>query len=74
MREVKVGKKVLVSTLLSPCKTPKAALEELYWQRWNVELNLRNIKTTLSMEALSCKTLQMCEKWPGCCGGIDRCC
>ena len=38
VREVKVGKKVLVSTLLSPRKTP------------------------LGMEALSCKTPQMCEK------------
>jgi hypothetical protein len=62
VREVKVGKKVLVSTLLSPRKTPKAALGELFWQRWNVELDLRNIKTTLGMETLSCKTPQMCEK------------
>ena len=62
VREVKVGKKVLVSTLLSPRKTPKAALGELFWQRWNVGLDLRNIKTTLGMEALSCKTPQMCEK------------
>jgi len=62
VREVKVGKKVLVSTFLSPRRTPKAALEELYWQRWNVELDLRNIKTTLGMEALSCKTPPMCEK------------
>lgn len=62
VREVKVGKKVLVSTFLSPRKTPKAALEELYWQRWNVELDLRNIKTTLGMEVLRCKTPPMCEK------------
>ena len=53
VREVKVGQKVLVSTLLSPRKTPKAALGELFWQRWNVELDLRNIKTTLGMGALS---------------------
>jgi len=33
VREVKVGKKVLVSTFLSPRKTPKAALGELFWQR-----------------------------------------
>jgi len=62
VREVKVGKKVLVTTLLSPRKTPKAELEKLYWQRWNVELDLRNIKTTLGMEVLSCKTPRMCEK------------
>lgn len=62
VREVKVDKKVLVTTLLSPRQYPKAALGELYLQRWNVELDLRNIKTTLGMEMLSCKTPQMCEK------------
>ncbi len=62
VREVHVGKKVLVSTFLSPRKTSKAELGKLYWQRWNVELDLRNIKTTLGMEVLSCKTPQMCEK------------
>jgi hypothetical protein len=36
VREVQVGKKVLVSTLLSPRKTPKAELGALFWQRWNV--------------------------------------
>ncbi len=62
VREVKVDKKVLVTTLLAPNKTPKAALKTLYFQRWHVELDLRNIKTTLGMEALSCKTPDMCEK------------
>ena len=62
VREVKVGKKVLVTTFLVPRKTAKAALEGLFWQRWHVELDLRNIKTTLGMEALSCKTPDMCEK------------
>lgn len=62
LREVKVGKKVLVTTLLDPRKTPKGALGELFWQRWNVELDLRNIKTTLGMERFSCKTPAMVEK------------
>jgi hypothetical protein len=62
VREVKVGKKVLVSTLLNARKAPKGALGELFGQRWNVELDLRNIKTTLGMERLSCLTPQMCEK------------
>jgi Transposase DDE domain len=62
VREVKVDKKVLVTTLLAPRKTPKAALGELFWQRWNVELDLRNIKTTLGMENFSCLSPQMCEK------------
>jgi len=62
MREVKIDKKVLVTTFLSRRQMSKTALGELFWQRWNVELDLRNIKTTLGMEALSCKTPQMCEK------------
>ena len=62
VREMKVDKKVLVTTLLAPRKTPKAVLGELYFQRWHVELDLRNIKTTLGMETLSCKTPEMCEK------------
>ncbi len=61
-REVKVRKKVLVTTLLAPGKASKNALGDLFLLRWNVELDLRNIKTTLGMEALSCKTADMCEK------------
>jgi hypothetical protein len=34
----------------------------LYRRRWNVELDLRNIKTTLGMERLRCKTPQMVIK------------
>lgn len=62
VREMKVRKKVLVSTFLEPRKASKKALGNLYLQRWNVELDLRNIKTTLGMETLSCKTAQMCQK------------
>jgi hypothetical protein len=38
VREAKVDKKVLVTTLLAPRKTTKAALKALYFQRWQVEL------------------------------------
>ena len=62
MREVKVGKKILVSTFLMPKEVSKNALGKLFWQRWHVELDLRNIKSTLGMETLSCKTAAMCEK------------
>ena len=57
-----VGHKILVTTLLSPKEAPKYALKELYKNRWHVELDLRNIKTTLGMETLSCKTPEMAEK------------
>lgn len=62
IREVKVGGKVLATTLRVPRETPKGELKALYFQRWHVELDLRNIKTTLGMETLSCKTPDMCEK------------
>ncbi len=62
VREVKVGKKVLVTTFLNPRLTPKKELGRLFWQRWNVELDLRNVKSTLGMGRLACKTPAMVEK------------
>jgi len=65
VREVKVNKKVLVTTFLSPRKMPKAELEKPYWQRWNVDLDLRNSKRILGMEALSCTTHRCARKSSG---------
>lgn len=62
VRELRTGGKILVTTLLCPRETPKAALAALYRERWHVELDLRHIKTTLGMERLSCKTPAMAQK------------
>lgn len=62
VRELAVSGKVLVTTLLCPNTTPKIALKGLYKSRWHVELDIRNIKTTMNMATLSCKTPQMGEK------------
>lgn len=62
IRETKVGGKVLVTTLLSSSDVTKSELSKLYLQRWHVELDLRNIKTILGMNILSCMTPQMNEK------------
>ena len=62
IRELKVGKKILVTTLLCPRDTPKKVLQNLYKDRWHVELDLRHIKTTLGMETFSCKSPEMVEK------------
>ena len=62
VRELRTGGKTLVTTLLCPKETPKEALKLLYRQRWNVELDLRHIKTTLGMETLSCRTPDMAIK------------
>jgi hypothetical protein len=61
-RELYTGGKILMTTLICPKHTPKAALKRLYRDRWHVELDLRNIKTTLGMEMLSCRTPAMVEK------------
>ena len=62
VREVKVGHRVLVTTLLDQRKVSKGGLSALYARRWNVELDLRNLKTTTGMDVLSCQTPQMNEK------------
>ena len=62
VREVKVARQVLVTTLLDHRKVSKDDLSELYARRWNVELDLRNLKTTTGMDVLSCQTPQMNEK------------
>lgn len=49
-------KVILVTTLLDSVKYPAAALGQLYYRRWAMELTLRNIKITLQMDHLSCKT------------------
>lgn len=62
VRELSAGGKTLVTTLCCPKRTSKAALKALYRERWHIELDLRNIKTTLGMERLSCRTPAMVQK------------
>jgi Transposase DDE domain len=62
VREVKVDGQILVTSLLDPREVRKSELDQLYARRWNVELDLRNIKTTLGVEVLRCHTPQMVEK------------
>jgi len=62
VRELRAGGKTLVTTLLCPKQTSKAELQALFSSRWHVELDLRNLKTTLNMHRLSCRTPQMVKK------------
>ena len=62
IRELKVGKRILITTMQSPKEYPKKVLGALYKQRWHVEVDFRNIKTTLGLAVLSCKTPVMCQK------------
>jgi hypothetical protein len=47
---------VIVTTLLDPLQTTKEDLATLYRARWNNELDLRSIKSTMQMHELRCKT------------------
>jgi hypothetical protein len=46
----------LVTTLLDAAVSPVAALAELYRQRWQVETFLAQLKITMRMDVLHCKT------------------
>ena len=62
IRELRAAGKTLITTMLCARTVSKRAVKILYFQRWNVELDLRNIKTTLKMEMLACKSPQMARK------------
>jgi putative transposase len=47
---------ILVTTLLDFEKYSPVAFGKLSYRRWATELTLRNLKTTLQMEHLSCRT------------------
>jgi hypothetical protein len=71
MREIRVtvtrkgfrSKNITVATTLTdPVAYPKEELADLFRQRWEVELYLRHIKTTLGMERLTTQTPEMARK------------
>lgn len=49
-------------TTLLKREVSKRELHKLYERRWNIELDLRCIKTTLRMETLSCKSPEMVQR------------
>jgi hypothetical protein len=53
---------VVVTTLLNPQETTKEDLATLYRARWNNELDLRSIKSTMQMGELRCKTPELVRK------------
>lgn len=58
---------VVVSTLRDETTVTREDLADLYHQRWHAELDLRNIKSTMRLEVLRCKTPEMArtELWMG---------
>jgi hypothetical protein len=56
-------KKVTVVTTLVDCEAyPRQAFVDLYRMRWHAELFIRDIKTTMGMEQLTCRTPGMVHK------------
>lgn len=53
---------VLATTLMDEKKYPREALAALYLRRWKVEIFIRDIKTTMRMDILRCKTPNMVHK------------
>jgi hypothetical protein len=62
IREFSVNGTIYVTSLMKPRIYPKKELANLYGERWNVELDLRTIKTDMGMEMLRCKTPAMVDK------------
>ena len=52
----------VVTTLLDETKYPDDAIAQLYLSRWQVELNLRDLKTAMGMDILRTQTPAMIEK------------
>jgi hypothetical protein len=52
----------LVTTLVDPQTYPAQDLAQLYARRWKVELWFRDIKTSMGMEVLRCKSPRMVHK------------
>jgi len=49
----------VVTTLADPAAYPAEAIGELYGLRWNAELDIRQIKQTLHLDHLRCKSPEM---------------
>jgi hypothetical protein len=52
----------LVTTLLDSERYPAEELAQLYFDRWQVEVNLRHLKQTLHLDVLRCKTVDGVRK------------
>jgi hypothetical protein len=52
----------LVTTLLDPDRYPARDLADLYFRRWDVELDFRHLKITLQMDVLRAKTPDVVRK------------
>jgi hypothetical protein len=57
----RVGRFKVITTILDPA-VDAGQIGELYRRRWDGEVDIRSIKSTLKMDVLRCKTPEMVEK------------
>lgn len=62
VRQTLIGGRELVSTLLDPKTVSPAEIDRLYRMRWQIEVDLRAIKSEIGMDILRGKTPQMVAK------------
>jgi hypothetical protein len=62
VREMQVKHKILVTIRYDAELYSKKDISDLYQSRWNIKVDFRNLKITMGMLALSCKSPEMCEK------------
>ena len=53
---------IVVTTLLDPVQYTKEDLCQLYFARWNAEIDLASIKVTMQMGVLRCRTPELVRK------------
>jgi hypothetical protein len=58
----RVRELIVVTTLTAAEEYPREAIVELYHARWHAEIDLRSIKTHMSMDILRCQTPEMVRK------------
>lgn len=62
IREINISGKILITTMLCPKKSTVIAIKNLYKKRWNIEVDFRNIKSTLDLHSFKCKSPEMVIK------------
>jgi hypothetical protein len=69
LREIKTGiideedeEVVIITTLVCPESYSRSELAACYKKRWNIELDLRSLKSVMGMDILACKTPEMITK------------
>jgi len=62
IREIKIGGRVLITTMMCSTSNTAKMIHNLYKERWHIEVDFRNIKVTMGLDSFKCKTPEMVKK------------